>query len=75
VHFAKGKRGYPGVFPHLFSRFAGMYGYRFDRLNFEQDLGKPGFRQAKHSHGPSGFLHKHRLSPPADSNSDVLHRV
>ncbi|HEX4181996.1 MAG TPA: phosphatidylglycerol lysyltransferase domain-containing protein [Caulobacteraceae bacterium] len=65
VHFAKGKRRYPGVFPHLFSRFAEMHGDRFDRLNFEQDLGKPGFRQAKRSHGPSGLLHKHRLSPPA----------
>ncbi len=66
VHFAKGKREYPGVFPHLFSRFAEMYGDRFDRLNFEQDLGKPGFRQAKRSHGPSGQLHKYRLSPSAD---------
>jgi uncharacterized protein len=64
IHFAKGKRRYPGVFPHLFSRFAEVEGHRFPRLNFEQDLGKPGFRQAKRSHGPSGLLHKHRLHPP-----------
>jgi uncharacterized protein len=63
VHFAKGKRRYPGVFPHLFSRFAEIEGHRFPRLNFEQDLGKPGFRQAKRSHGPSALLHKHRLRP------------
>jgi hypothetical protein len=62
-HFAKGKRRYPGVFPHLFSRFAEIEGHRFPRLNFEQDLGKPGFRQAKRSHGPSGLLNKHRLHP------------
>ena len=63
VHFAKGKRRYPGVIPHLFSRFAEIEGHRFPRLNFEQDLGKPGFRQAKRSHGPSALLHKHRLRP------------
>ena len=64
IHFAKGKRRYPGVFPHLFSRFAEIEGHRFARLNFEQDLGKPGFRQAKRSHGPSALLHKHRLLAP-----------
>jgi len=65
IHFAKGKRAYPGVFPHLFSRFAETHRQRFTRLNFEQDLGKPGFRQAKRSHGPLGLLHKHRLAVPA----------
>jgi uncharacterized protein len=63
IHFAKGKRRYPGVVPHLFSRFAENEGHRFTHLNFEQDLGKPGFRQAKRSHGPIGLLHKHRLRP------------
>lgn len=66
IHFAKGKRAYPGVFPHLFSRFAEINRDRFARLNFEQDLGKPGFRQAKRSHGPSGLLHKHRLAAAPD---------
>lgn len=63
VHFAKGKRRYPGVFPHLFSRFAEWEGARYPVLNFEQDLGRPGFRQAKRSHGPIRLLHKHRLTP------------
>ena len=66
IHFAKGKRAYPGVFPHLFSRFAENHRHRFTRLNFEQDLGKPGFRQAKRSHGPIGLLHKHRLAVRAE---------
>lgn len=75
VHFAKGKRGYGGG--QLFSRFAEMFGDRFDRLNFEQDLGKPGFRQAKRSRGPSGLLHKHRLLPAACLNvrKEDRHRV
>ena len=68
IHFAKGKRRYPGVFPHLFSRFAEIEGHRYPRLNFEQDLGKPGFRQAKRSHGPSALLHKHRLLPLVDAS-------
>lgn len=62
IHFAKGRRAYPGVFPHLFSRLAELHGQQFQRLNFEQDLGKPGFRQAKRSHGPCALLHKHRLA-------------
>jgi hypothetical protein len=62
VHFAKGKRRYPGVFPHLFSRLAEWEGDRYPTLNFEQDLGTPGFRQAKRSHGPIRLLHKHRLT-------------
>ncbi len=71
IHFAKGKRRYPGVFPHLFSRFAEIEGHRFPRLNFEQDLGKPGFRRAKRSHGPSALLHKHRLLPLVDASRQL----
>jgi hypothetical protein len=62
VHFAKGRRTLPGVFPHLFSRFAEVGAGRFTHLNFEQDLGNPGFRQSKRAYGPAGLLDKHRLS-------------
>lgn len=61
IHFAKGRRAYPGVFAHLFSRFAELNADQFQLLNFEQDLGKPGFRQAKRSYGPARLLEKCRL--------------
>jgi hypothetical protein len=45
---------------------------QFDRLNFEQDLGKPGFRQAKRFHGPAVICtniacrrsRRERINPP-----------
>lgn len=59
VHFAKGSRVLTGCYPWLFSRYAAASGVA--RLNFEQDLGKPGFRQAKRALGPVGQLHKYRI--------------
>ena len=63
VHFAKGNRNYPGVYPYLFSRFAATC--EATSLNFEQDLGKPGLRQAKRALDPLGQLRKYRLSAAA----------
>jgi hypothetical protein len=60
VHFAKGNRDYDGVYPYLFSRFAATAGASW--LNFEQDLGKPGLRQAKRALDPVRQLRKLRLS-------------
>jgi hypothetical protein len=65
VHFAKGRRSLAGVYPHLFSRFAEGADGRFARVNFEQDLGKPGFRQSKRGYGPVELLAKHRLTGAA----------
>jgi hypothetical protein len=65
VHFAKGRRTLLGVFPHLFSRFAEIAAARVKHLNFEQDLGNPGFRQSKRAYGPVSLLGKHRLSREA----------
>jgi uncharacterized protein len=64
VHFAKGDRNMAGVYPHLFSRFADRA--QAEWLNFEQDLGKPGLRQAKRALDPLHRLRKFRLSriPP-----------
>ena len=60
VHFAKGRRAHAGVYPWMFARFAA----RCDaaRLNFEQDLGKPGFAQAKRAFDPIARLAKYRLT-------------
>jgi len=62
VHFAKGRRRHSGVYPHLFGRWAEAGAGRFVRLNFEQDLGNPGFRRSKRAYGPAALLAKHRLA-------------
>jgi hypothetical protein len=61
VHFAKGRRDQDGVFPFMFSRLAARVGKGL--INFEQDLGNPGFRQSKLAYDPIARLRKHRLSP------------
>lgn len=60
VHFAKADRRLEGVYPYLFSRFATGAGSRW--LNFEQDLAKPGLRQAKRALDPVRLVRKYRLS-------------
>ena len=62
VHFAKGKRKFDGVFPHMFNQLAATAAAEFTYLNFEQDLGKEGFRQSKRSYAPEFMLRKYRLS-------------
>jgi hypothetical protein len=59
VHFAKGRRAFSGAYPWLFAYYAGAAGA--GRLNFEQDLGKPGFAQAKRAFAPIERLRKYRL--------------
>jgi hypothetical protein len=59
VHFAKGRRFYAGAYPWMFARYAARIGQ--GRINFEQDLGKPGFAQAKRAFAPVALLHKYRL--------------
>jgi hypothetical protein len=59
VHFAKGDRASPGVYPYLFSQYAARS--HSARLNFEQDLGKPGLRRAKRALDPDRMQRKYRL--------------
>ena len=61
ILFAKALRSAPGAFPFMISAFAQQHHGRFARLNFEQDLGRPGFRQAKRAYGPLRLLHKYRV--------------
>lgn len=60
VHFAKGDRNKPGVYPYMFSRLAKDSGAR--SLNFEQDLGSPGLRRAKRALDPEQTLRKYRIT-------------
>ena len=59
VHFAKARRDIVGAYPVLFSEYAKVAKVR--QLNFEQDLGRAGFRQAKLALGPKKKLKKFRL--------------
>jgi uncharacterized protein len=60
VHFAKGDREQPGVYPYMFSRYAERSCETW--LNFEQDLGNPGLRRAKRALDPVRMLRKYRLA-------------
>jgi hypothetical protein len=62
VHFAKGLHPFPGVYQFMFRAFARAHA-NFDLLNFEQDLGKPRFQQAKQSYRPIYLARKYRLRP------------
>ncbi len=59
VHFAKGRRAFPGAHPWMFARYAARVGTGW--INFEQDLGKPGFAQAKRAFAPTTLLRKYRM--------------
>lgn len=59
VHFAKSRRVHAGAYPWMFRHYAATCGA--NRLNFEQDLGKPGFARAKRALAPAGQLRKYRL--------------
>jgi hypothetical protein len=59
VHFAKGRRAFDGVYPWMFARFAQLSAA--DELNFEQDLGHPGFAQSKKAFAPKLRRRKLRL--------------
>jgi hypothetical protein len=59
VHFAKGDRDFEGVYPFMFSQLG--VGTARGYLNFEQDLGLPGLRQAKRALAPAARLRKYRL--------------
>jgi hypothetical protein len=61
VRFAKGNDTVKGIYPWMFHELATALADRADWLNFEQDLGEPGFRQSKMSYQPSGLLPKYRL--------------
>lgn len=59
VHFAKGRRAFSAAYPWMFAHYAAKIGA--GRINFEQDLGKPGFAQAKRAFAPITQLRKYRL--------------
>lgn len=63
VHFAKARRALAGAHGWAVAQFAAHAGAAY--LNFEQDLGHAGFRQAKRAFDPVTLLRKYRISRPA----------
>ena len=61
VRFAKGLQRYDGIFPTMYRHIVLEGGDAVRWLNFEQDLGRPGFRRSKMSFRPAKLLPKHRV--------------
>jgi uncharacterized protein len=61
IRFAKGLVRFKGIAQYMFHHFASRTDTPVDWLNFEQDLGLPGFRQTKLSYRPALLLPKWRL--------------
>ena len=61
LHFAKGCRGYKGIFQHLYNSFAKSIVEKYKFINFEQDLGKESLRQAKSTYYPDEMMKKYRV--------------
>lgn len=63
IHFDKANIEYVGVFEHLKHNFAKyLSSLGVEAINYEQDLGLPGLRQAKESYHPVKFLKKYTVS-------------
>ena len=55
IHFAKADIRFKGIYAYMFSEFCGQIKDRYEYINMEQDLDKPGLRQTKKSYsGPDG---------------------
>ncbi len=63
-HFAQANVQYPGLYAFLLQTIAEkMFAQGCVFLNYEQDLGLPGLRQAKKSYCPAYFLKKYSIVP------------
>jgi len=61
MRFAKGLDSHVGIYPYMFQHFCRHFARPVRWLNFEQDMGLPGFRRSKRSYGPAGLISKLRL--------------
>lgn len=61
VRFAKGRTDVPGIYPWMFRHLAIQRPLGVKWINFEQDLGNPGFRRSKLSFEPAAIMDKYRL--------------
>lgn len=61
MRFAKGLDSHKGVYPYMFHDFCTRSHGRLSWINFEQDMGLPGFRRSKMSFQPHALLPKLRV--------------
>lgn len=64
VRFAKARTTVKGLSPTMFRHLAREAPAGVEWINFEQDLGIPGFRQSKQSFQPALRVAKYRAMPP-----------
>jgi len=62
MRFAKGLDSHVGIYPYMFQHFCRHFGRPVRWLNFEQDMGLPGFRRSKRSYGPAALIPKLRVA-------------
>ena len=62
IRFAKGLDSHVGIYPFMFQHFCRTFARPVRWLNFEQDLGLPGFRRSKQSYQPAELLPKWRAT-------------
>ena len=61
IHFAKADIEFKGIYAYMFSEFCELIKDKYEYINMEQDLGKPGLRQTKKSYRPDLMAHKYRI--------------
>jgi hypothetical protein len=62
MRFAKGLDSHLGIYPYMFQHFCLNFARPVRWLNFEQDMGLPGFRRSKRSYGPAALIPKLRVA-------------
>ena len=62
MRFAKGLDSHVGIYPYMFQHFCRSFPRTVAWLNFEQDMGLPGFRRSKRSYQPAALLPKWRVA-------------
>lgn len=66
MRFAKGLDSHVGIYPFMFQHFCRAFPRPVAWLNFEQDMGLPGFRRSKQSYRPTELLPKWRVTVRGD---------
>ncbi len=64
IHFEKAilKKEYAGIYQYVNHAFVATLPEKYELVNREQDLGRPGLRRAKESYRPVGFVKKYRVA-------------
>jgi hypothetical protein len=64
IHFEKAvlNEDFKGIYQYINQAFAAVLPQKYETINREQDLGKPGLRQAKESYHPVGFVKKYKAT-------------